>query len=236
MPCYNHCGDRPPLPADEVGRLAALDSYDILDTAPEQVYDEFKLAQANLRANIAAGRGNTFAYTGAGTSPLPTFLAFFNGQAAANAGNAAAYSGANWTNANNLSYLAMQNPNPFGFASAAATGLMGSATLRDNAARAGIPANYFVANPDLLGGALITTNTGSSTYDSLQVELRRRNSDGLQFQTSYVLGHGEISNWETWRREQTMIRDAGTPGDVTHQFKANVVYGSAVRSGPQVGW
>ena len=25
--------------------------------------DEFKRAQANLRANIAAGRGNTFAYT-----------------------------------------------------------------------------------------------------------------------------------------------------------------------------
>ena len=36
---------------------------------------------------------------------------------------------------------------------------MGSATLGDNAARAGIPANFFVAIPDLLGGALITTNT-----------------------------------------------------------------------------
>ena len=27
--------------------------------------DEFRKAQANLQANIAAGRGNTFAYTGA---------------------------------------------------------------------------------------------------------------------------------------------------------------------------
>ncbi len=36
---------------------------------------------------------------------------------------------------------------------------MGSATLGDNAARVGIPANFFVAIPDLLGGALITTNT-----------------------------------------------------------------------------
>src|SRR4029453_4606453 len=38
--------------------------------------NEFRNAQANLRANIAAGRGNTFAYTGAaGTVPLPIFLA-----------------------------------------------------------------------------------------------------------------------------------------------------------------
>ena len=37
--------------------------------------DEFRKAQANLQANIAAGRGATFAYTGApGTSPLPIFL------------------------------------------------------------------------------------------------------------------------------------------------------------------
>ena len=28
-------------------------------------YNEFQMAQQNLRANIAAGRGNTFAYTGA---------------------------------------------------------------------------------------------------------------------------------------------------------------------------
>jgi hypothetical protein len=200
-------------------------NYNEFNIFENKFIDEFKVAQANLRANIAAGRGNTFAYTGAaGTAPLPTFLAFFNAQAAANSGNAAAYTGTNWTNATFLGYLATQNPNPFGFASAGANGLMGNATLRANAATAGIPANYFVANPDLLGGAFVTTNMGSSTYDSLQVELRRRYSDGLQFQTSYVLGRAEVSNWETWRREQVMIRDAGTPGDVTHQFKANVVY------------
>ena len=43
---------------------------------------EFKLAQANLLANIAAGRGNSFAYfgPGTGTSPLPIYLANFNGR------------------------------------------------------------------------------------------------------------------------------------------------------------
>ena len=58
--------------------------------------NEFRQAQANLQANIAAGRGATFAYMGAGTGtkPLPIFLAHFNAQNAANAGNAAVYSGA----------------------------------------------------------------------------------------------------------------------------------------------
>ncbi|MBA3692845.1 MAG: TonB-dependent receptor, partial [Acidobacteria bacterium] len=41
---------------------------------------EFALAQANLYANLAAGRGATFAYAGpgTGTSPLPILLSYFN--------------------------------------------------------------------------------------------------------------------------------------------------------------
>jgi Carboxypeptidase regulatory-like domain/TonB dependent receptor len=186
--------------------------------------NEFRRAQANLQANIAAGRGATFAYTGAaGTSPLPTFAAFFNGVSSANAGNTAVYTGTNWTNQTFLNFLAARNPNPFGFASAGTNGLMGNATFRTNASNAGVPANFFVANPDLLGGAFITTNIGSSKYDSMQVELRRRYAGGLQFQSSYVFGKGYVSNWETWRQETFMMRDAGTPGDVTHAFKANIV-------------
>jgi hypothetical protein len=197
---------------------------------------EFRRAQANLQANIAAGRGNTFAYTGApGTSPLPTFLGFFNGQNAANAGNAALYTGTNWTSQTFLNFLAARNPHPFGFASAGNNGLMGNATLRSNAAAAGIPANYFVANPDLLGGAFITTNIGETRYNSLQVELRRRYSQGLQFQTSYVLGRAMQTTWESFRREPAWIRDAGTPGDVTHQFKANVVYDLPFGQGRRFG-
>lgn len=193
--------------------------------------NEFRRAQANLRANIAAGRGATFAHTGAGTSPLPTFLAFFNAQNAANAGNTALYTGANWTSSTFLNFLAERNPQPFGFASAGTNGLMGNATMRANAAAAGVPANFFVANPDLLGGALLLSNTGESKYNSMQVELRRRYADGLLFQTSYVLGRGYLTNWETWRREQTWIRDAGSPGDVSHAIKANIVYDLPFGSG-----
>jgi hypothetical protein len=210
-------------------------NYNEFNIFENKFVDEFRLAQANLAANIAAGRGATFAYTGAGTSPLPTFLAFFNGQSAANAGNTAAYTGANWTSATFLGFLAARNPNPFGFASAGTNGLMGNATLRANAAAAGIPANYFVANPDLLGGAFITTNIGETAYNSLQVELRRRYSQGLQFQTSYVYGRAMQSTWESFRREPTWLRDAGTPGDVTHAFKANVVYDMPFGQGKRYG-
>ena len=47
-------------------------------------FNEFKLAMANLQANNAAGgaRLGSFAYFGAGTgtTPLPTYLAYINGQ------------------------------------------------------------------------------------------------------------------------------------------------------------
>src|SRR5204863_9381796 len=55
--------------------------------------NEFKLAQANLQANIAAGRGTSFRYFGAGTGtfPLPITLAYFRGNADPNV--AANYTG-----------------------------------------------------------------------------------------------------------------------------------------------
>ena len=220
----------------EIGSLN-FNEFNIFDN---HFIDEFRTAQANLQANIAGGRGNTFAYTGAaGTAPLPTFLAFFNAQGASQASNAGAYSGANWTNTTFLSYLAARNPNPFGFASAstaaATPSLMGNATFRANALTAGVPANYFVANPDQLGGAFITTNIGESKYDSMQVELRKRFAQGLQFNTSYVFGHGYISNFESFRKPQFMIRDAGDPGDVTHQLKLYAVYDLPFGQGRRFG-
>ena len=63
-------------------------------------YNEFRKAQPNLRANIAAGSGNTFAYTGApGTAPLPIFQAYFAGMPLNDARNQnpANYTSANYT-------------------------------------------------------------------------------------------------------------------------------------------
>ena len=58
-----------------------------------------------------------------------------------------------------------------------------------NATTAGVPANFFVANPDLHGRRGRRRPTSASTdYHGLQLELRRRYAQGLQFQTSYVYG------------------------------------------------
>ncbi|MEO6212589.1 MAG: TonB-dependent receptor, partial [Vicinamibacterales bacterium] len=176
--------------------------------------NEFRNAQGNLRANIAAGRGNTFAhFPGTNTTPLPTLLAFING-------TGTPYSGTQYSNATTLSRLAERNPNPHALAS----DLLANATFRANAAAAGIPANFFVANPDLLGGAFFVLNSHKTKYHSMQVELRRRLSQGLQFQSSYVLSNAQETVFFTHRRDLYWQRDAGDPGDITHQGKANLVY------------
>ena len=56
------------------------------------------------------------------------------------------------------------------------------------------------------------------------MELRRRLSQGLQFQGSYVFGHGYITDFTSFRKPLLFRRDAGTPGDITHQIKTNLVY------------
>jgi len=201
-------------------------NYNEIDIFDNRFVDEFRQAQANLQANIAAGRGNTFAFTGAsGTAPLPTLLAFFTGRGASQASSPGSYTGSNWSSQTFLAFLARQNPNPFGMvANGDDTGLLDNGTFRANALAAGLPANFFVANPDLLGGANLTTNNGRTNYNSLQVELRRRLSQGLQFQASYVFGNAMQSQFETFRRSTFMVRDTGGEGDLTHVLKANVVY------------
>jgi hypothetical protein len=59
-------------------------------------FEEFKLAQQNLQANIAQGRGTNFRYFGpnTGTSPLPIYLAYFSGRT--DATTVAAYSSGNF--------------------------------------------------------------------------------------------------------------------------------------------
>jgi carboxypeptidase family protein/TonB-dependent receptor-like protein len=203
-----------------------LINFNAQDVIQNGFLKEFRTAQANLAANLANGKGSTFAYTGVpGTAPLPIFLAYYNAQPTTNAGNAALYTGSNWTNTTFLGFLSPLNPNPFGFASFNTTnGLQGNATFRGNALTAGLPANFFVANPDILGAAQLRTNLENTRYNSLQIELRRRYAQGLQFQTSYVFGHEYDSTYFGFTNPSVFRRNTGDPGDLTHAIKANVVY------------
>ena len=173
--------------------------YNEVNIFENNFLNEFRQAQANLQANIAAGRGSTFAYTGvAGTAPLPIFLAYFTGRGQSVAGDPASYTGTLWTNATFRDPLAARNPHPF----TAATALDADAVRRQNALDAGLAPNLLVANPGYLGGAEVIGNGGYTKYNSLQLELRKRLSHGLQFSANYVFGRAYESSRFTLRRDR----------------------------------
>ncbi len=186
--------------------------------------NEFKLAQANLQANITASRGNTFRYAGpgTGTSPLPIILAYFGGKLDPTVANnyTTAVLGATaagfFTNTTFVNSLAVNNPGPATFAS----NLFADAGRRDNAALAGLPANFFIANPGLQGGANFTGNGGYTRYDSMQVELRRRLSHGLLVSGNYVFAKAFSSSRFSLRTPR--VNTLG--GTLKHAFKVNWVY------------
>jgi hypothetical protein len=187
--------------------------------------DEFKLAQANLKANIAANRGNTFAYTGApGTSPLPTYLAFFSGSA--NAGNPASYNSTNFSSTTWTQHLGTIQPTP----QTAANNLYGNATFRTNATTAGKPANFFVMNP-AVGNANVMQSIGGSHYDSLQLELRRRLSRGLLVSANYTYAVRNVLTTRSLRDPFFYLREDNVP----HAFKMNWTYMIPVGSGQRYG-
>ena len=201
---------------------------------------EFHNAQANLQAHIAQGCGTettpacSFAYRGpgTGTTPLPIYLAFLNarpvalgGQCANTAACTAMYSGGGWTDANFINPLARFGGNPFTPAGTNAnTGLAGDPTRQANSILAGLPANFFRANPDMLGGANATGNRGFTKYNAMQLQYRRRLSDGVQFDANYAFGTGYESDHYSFRVPRLFTRTAGGEGDITHAFKATGVW------------
>ena len=145
-------------------------------------FDEFKVAMANLVANNAAGgsRAGSFAYfgPGTGTAALPTYLAYLNRRT--DATNAAAYTGSTWKNTGLTGDMVRTNPQPGN----AAADLDGDLTRRNNALAAGLPANFFVVNPNA-NNVTVWDSGGYGTYHALQVEVRRRLSRGLAINASY---------------------------------------------------
>ena len=206
--------------------------------------DEFRLAQQNLAANVAAGRGNTYRYAGAGTgtSPLPTILAYFSGVNPANAGAcggtgqptcAALYNSSNFTSNTFLSTLSPNQANPQSFA----LSLFNDAGRRTNATNAGLPANFFIVNPNFLGGtvpqgAWVVDNSTRTWYDALQLEVRRRMSKGLLIQGNYTFSKSlsnmfasssSVSSNFTTLRDKNLDK-AASPFDIRHSLKANWIY------------
>jgi hypothetical protein len=200
-------------------------NYNELNLVENGFLDEFKMAMANLQANNAAGgtRAGSFAYfgPGSGTAPLPIYLAYFSGLSRDRAGDAAAYANvANFRSNTYVTPLARFNPHPYAVVDA----FNSDATLRGRALAAGLPSNFLLVNPDLLGGANIIENETSTFYNSMGLEFKRRSASGLAFAGSYVLGHATETNFLSLRVDSPMVRNGGEEGDVTQAFKLNAVY------------
>ena len=98
----------------------------------------------------------------------------------------------------------------------------------------GLPANFFVANPNA-AFARVLSNDANSNYNTLKIEVRRRFANGLQFQADYTfskaLGNAvdaqgnnqsDLVSWRTLRDKKLDYRRSTQ--DQTMRFVANAVY------------
>ena len=110
-----------------------------------------------------------------------------------------------------------------GLAGATANGIATSATRMANLTKAGYPINLFQVNPNNGGNSTEMTNRNSSTYNSGQVEVRRRLAAGLQMQASYAysksLTDANTPTLRNWGGEK-----GPTAFDIRHGIKATWVY------------
>jgi len=201
--------------------------------------DEFKLAQNNYYANVAAGFASLgFAYRGPGTntSPLPIMLSYFTNFGSAAAAQAASLVASNYTAANFaqttlVNALNRNSPSPSTFNG---TTFENSLARRANAAANGRPANFFYVSPTV-GASWIVNNTQQTWYNSGVLEVRRRLSAGLRVNANYVWSKAQANSFTT-----DSAGGGGTPStsrpvgfklaknvqisDVRHQFKVDATY------------
>ena len=214
---------------------------------------------ANIQANrcqpgvTAANCQYNFAYFGpnTGTFPLPITLAYFLGNSSGYsasltagalgqvgsvtspaAGNTLLYSSTNFRSTAYLTSLSQLNPNVVGWGTALRS------TTAAQIARgiaAGLPANFFQVNPlNYSGGSWVIENTSKSWYDAAVIEVRRRLSQGLRVQASYVFSKSQANGYavsSTIGSSALSSRGLGDdlaktlqPFDLRHNFKVDATY------------
>jgi hypothetical protein len=180
--------------------------------------NEFRNAQTNFVARAGAG----FAPGCAGCVPLPLLDKFFNGLAVNSASGYGSTTFLNNVRDNNVGAFA----NTLAFNSAYRTN-------RESVAL-GLAGNFFVANPN---AAFVNTleNDAKSNYNAMELELRRRFSNGLQFQAAYTWSkamgdavdaqgnnQSDLTSHLTLRNRNADYRRSGQ--DQTQRFVANAIY------------
>ncbi len=100
-----------------------------------------------------------------------------------------------------------------------------------------MPVNFFQVNPDARFGNVLLSDNGQHTYyDAVQIELRRRLSQGLLLQANYTFSKSQgnvfaasTGNQQTGFVNYVTLRDTSlsksySPFNVTHAFKVNWIY------------
>ena len=203
---------------------------------------EFALAQQNLYANIAAGRGANFRYfgPGTGTSPLPILLSYFSGNSVDPTLNTS-YGSSLFANATFLNQLNTANPNVLGMANTLDFNFRNN-TLVGGTFQGAKPVNFVHNCPNTFGFCYLFDNSEKSWYDAAVVEVRRRLSNGLRFQASYTfaksfsnayasagdnffgVGAGDQSNVGVISLRDRDLDRTPSQVDVRHAFKVDATW------------
>ena len=194
---------------------------------------EYLNAQRNLAIHVAADCGKpgqpacSFGNTGlAGQVNLPIFNRFF-GLVPGGTPVAAASGFLSTTLIGNL------NTNNVGTMASTLAFNQAYRTNRESVA-VGLPGNFFVANPNATF-ARVLTNDSRSNYNALEIEVRRRFSNGLQFQADYTFSKAMGDAVDAQGNNQSdlvnrlTLRDPSldyrrSTEDQTHRFVANGIY------------
>jgi Carboxypeptidase regulatory-like domain len=190
--------------------------------------NEFIAAQKNLAISIAAGRGSNFRNQGlAGQVALPIFEKSFASATSTQFASSTFTTPISRGEAGSVAQLLGNNSS--------------NSQFQTNRVAAGLSANFFITNPSVLGGesprnsgAFLATNGGSSTYNALQLELRRRLSGGLVVNGNYTWSHALTNLWPSFQNAQGGTQphtlrdpkmDRGPSNfDIRHAFKVSYTY------------
>jgi hypothetical protein len=177
-----------------------------------------------------------------GDSPLMDQIFANLPVATAAAAVTAAGNGSNYARTNSSTFTFLANNNPGGLANFINTTNFGTNLVGGLVPHAGLPANFFVANPQFLS-TYLTGNFGNSTYNSLQMQLTRRFARGLSVDGSYVfskaIGEDEGDS-STLQGDYRTLRDMGLDKrllgfDHRSVFKLNGIYELPVGRGRMFG-
>jgi hypothetical protein len=208
-----------------------------VNTIENGFVSEFKNAQQNLAINTANGLSG-FGNNGLpGQVPLPIFDAMFGARGSQPA-LPAAQGYTNGTFINNLNLgeagrLAQSLASNINYACRLYGSTFGPCASRGYNAPGPYPINFFYVNPFATGGALQLVDDGSYTrYNAMQLQLRRRYSQGVTATVNYTLGYNKADTWAdnaTQTANYSTLRDktrndGPSPFDVRHVLQAYGTY------------